>query len=168
MPKDVIQTHAYTGTYQVISNRLISETEIIYNECSESVNALWDTGSTITCVSEELAKKLSMISTGKTIINTPNGVKEKDTYLVDIILPNKVKLKEIVVCETEIGNQGIDVIIGMDIINLGDFAVSNFENRTVFTFRFPSMGTTDYVKQIALKNTIGKKGVGAPAPRHKR
>ena len=38
-----------------------------------------------------------------------------------------------------------DVLIGMDIINLGDFAVSNVEGSTCFTFRMPSLEEFDFV-----------------------
>ena len=36
--------------------------------------------------------------------------------------------------DSEIGNQGIDVLIGMDIISMGDFAVSNFSGKRQFSF----------------------------------
>jgi len=38
-----------------------------------------------------------------------------------------------------------DVLIGMDIISLGDFAVTNFQEKTVFTFRIPSVERIDFV-----------------------
>ena len=47
------------------------------------------------------------------------------------------------------------MLIGMNIINLGDFTVSNFQGKTTFTFRMPSESTTDYVKQIKVLNIIG-------------
>ena len=40
-----------------------------------------------------------------------------------------------------------DVLIGMDVITSGDFAVSNHNGKTVFSFRVPSVETTDYVKK---------------------
>lgn len=44
-------------------------------------------------------------------------------------------------------NDDVDVLIGMDIITLGDFALSNFEGKTVFTFRIPSVAEIDYVEE---------------------
>jgi len=41
---------------------------------------------------------------------------------------------------------GCDVIIGMDIINRGDFAVSNKNGATAFSFRIPSVEDFDFVK----------------------
>ena len=39
-----------------------------------------------------------------------------------------------------------DVIIGMDIINRGDLAVSNRDGATTFSFRIPSIESFDFVK----------------------
>ena len=44
-----------------------------------------------------------------------------------------------------IGAAGIGVLIGMDIITSGDFSVSNYNGKTVFTFRTPSQERIDYV-----------------------
>ena len=41
---------------------------------------------------------------------------------------------------------GCDVIVGMDIINRGDFAVSNKNGATAFSFRIPSVEEFDFVK----------------------
>lgn len=38
----------------------------------------------------------------------------------------------------------------MDIISKGDFSISNYGGRTIFSFRSPSMASTDYAKQIKL------------------
>ncbi len=39
-----------------------------------------------------------------------------------------------------------DVLAGMDIINRGDFAVSNRQGATSFSFRIPSVEEFDFVK----------------------
>jgi len=43
---------------------------------------------------------------------------------------------------------GADALIGMDIIGRGDFAISNFEGKTAFTYRTPSVAKTDYVEAM--------------------
>ena len=45
-----------------------------------------------------------------------------------------------------------DFLIGMDIITLGDFSVTNVDNATTFSFRYPSCETIDYVKQAKKMN----------------
>jgi uncharacterized protein YchJ len=43
---------------------------------------------------------------------------------------------------------GGDVLIGMDIITRGDFAVTNSDGRTTFSYRWPSTKRIDFVKEI--------------------
>ena len=42
---------------------------------------------------------------------------------------------------------GTDVLIGMDIINRGDFAVSNRNGATWFSFRIPSVEDFDFAAE---------------------
>lgn len=65
-------------------------------------------------------------------------------------------LDNIYVIDSEIGDQDIDVLIGMNIISLGDLSVTNYEGKTVFSFRVPSQGCTDYVKLLNASIPIRK------------
>ena len=68
------------------------------------------------------------------------------TFSVNILLPNHVEFPDWEVTEAGglVGNE--DILIGMDIIGTGDFAVSNKE-RTVFTFRYPSQEEISFSRQ---------------------
>ena len=101
-----------------------------------------------TCISADLAQQLSLVATGKKDIRTPSGTKTVNTYLINIILPNKVKVPDVEVCDSAIGAQGLGMLIGMDIISKGDFAVSHFDGNTVFTFRVPSQETIDFTFKL--------------------
>lgn len=149
--------HACTTKFDGTSNRLINVSHIKYEDAQIGVQSLWDTGATISCISMSVVSKLSLVACGKRNIQTPSGNKIVNTYLLDIILPNNVKIQDVEVCDSDIGNQGIDLLIGMDIISKGDFAVSNYNGKTVFSFRFPSKQVTDYVQQINVDNLCGKK-----------
>ena len=140
-------------------NALRNEAFIIVDNGAKSkqVIALWDTGATGTCISTDVAKELSLIPSGRQIIKTPSGQKEVNTYLISVGLPNHVTIEGIQACETEIGNQGIGMLIGMDIIGLGDFSVTNYQRNTVFTYRIPSQGTIDFVEKQRLENLVGPK-----------
>lgn len=153
---EVENVRAFTTSYDKISNRLINRGFVKNNDDVSEVEVLWDTGATISCISHEVVQKLKLISTGVRTISTPSGNKDVDTYLVDIELPNGVNVDSIEVCETEIGKQGIDLLVGMDIINKGDFSVSNHNGKTVFTFSIPSMKTIDYVGKIRVQNILKK------------
>ena len=45
---------------------------------------------------------------------------------------------------SKISEQGIDVLIGMDVISKGDFAISYYNGKTQFSFRIPSQNDVDY------------------------
>ena len=77
-------------------------------------------------------------------VHTAQGSHRTETYLVGIILPNKVAFPSVKVSKGNV--HGFDVLIGMDIIGSGDFAVTNKDGKTVFSFRTPSMGVIDFVK----------------------
>ena len=89
-----------------------------------------------------------------------NGVDEKATYLVNFALPHSVGVSGVVASEFA-GSQAIDALIGMDVIGLGDLAITHVGGRTCMSFRMPSHGTIDYVKEF---NAILFRGVGRNAP----
>ncbi len=156
-----VPIHAFTTkSTSGLLNRLINQVTIAYGKNSISAKALWDTGATSTCISVEMATRLALVPTGIRNIMTPSGSSTVNTYLVDIILPNNVCVKDVEVCDSAIGSQGIGVLIGMDIITKGDFSVSNHNGQTVFSFRIPSTKTTDYVEILRTKSIIGTHGKG--------
>ena len=143
-----IAYHAYTTSYEGLSRRLINSIELVSNDKRVNSTAQWDTGASNTCISEEMVNKLNLIPTGMIQVRTPTGKYICSTYLVDISFPNDVTIKDVSVTGTKIGSQCIDVLIGMDIITLGDLAVSNYGGNTTFSFRIPSMMTTDYLREV--------------------
>jgi len=146
---------AFTSTYPSLSKKLINEAVVGYNKQELTVRAQWDTGATTTCISKDVVSHLNLIPIGSRQISTPSGSSVVNTYILDIKLLNNVTIPQLIVCETEIGDQGIGLLVGMDIIGLGDFAVSNWGGKTIFTFRTPSQRITDYAKQLSVQNVIG-------------
>lgn len=157
MPQPNRSASAFTTKNVNISNRLVNKATVFANGKTMEALALWDTGATNTCISEEMIKELSLIPVSYIKIQTPSGTKDTGVYLVSLSLPNKVFLKNHLVCGSEIGKQGLGLLIGMDIINAGDFAVSNFNKKTYFSFRMPSLQHVDFVQDIRINNIIGKK-----------
>jgi hypothetical protein len=151
--------HAFTSTSDTggLLNRLINDVLIIgADKKLLNVKALWDTGATNTCISKEAAAKLSLIAVSKTTMHSASEASIASVYKVNIGLPNGVMVENVAVAESNnICTQGFDLLIGMDIILLGDFAVSNYNGQTMFSFRFPSIKHTDYVQQINATNKIG-------------
>lgn len=136
----------FTEKYNRIENRLINKAVVEANNQALPVVAQWDTGATGTCISKDLVRQLQLNPTGKIRVHTPSGIGTMSKYLIDIVLNNEVIIKNVIVMDSEIGNQGIDILIGMDIIGLGDFAVSNYNGKTQFTFRIPSQSHIEFSK----------------------
>ena len=136
---------SFTTEYKCISLRLLNDVLLKTDKGTIKARAQWDTGASGTCIAQELAEGLQLKPVGRRNVKTPSGEGEYNTYCVDLILPNNVGIKDVLVVGSEIGKQGIGVLIGMDIISLGDFAISNYKGQTHFTFRVPSLSDASFV-----------------------
>ncbi len=151
---------AFTQKWQGQAIQMISEITVKSSGKAMSIKALWDTGASRTCISREVVSALDLIATGKCTNHTAGGDSCSNTYLVDIVLPNKVTIPQIQVSEALIGGNGFDALIGMDIILIGDFSVTNLNRKTTLSFRIPSQKEIDYVPATNVTNKIGKHGPG--------
>lgn len=144
------------------------EKQPMYHE----VSGLWDTGATNSCITADVAAAIGAIPTGKTMVHGAHGAQLTNTYLVDFVLPNKVRIRNVKVTEVVSTVGGFGVIVGMDIISAGDFCITNLNGKTVFSFRIPSMKEIDFTAVGAPENTIETKVPrGGPAytpPKKKR
>lgn len=93
--------------------------------------AIWDTGATHSVITQN-------------VVNT--CVSPANTYLVNIGLPNGVAFGNL---EVTLGSlpTGAHMLIGMDIISMGNFSVTNVGGKTVFSYRYPSIKTIDYAEE---------------------
>lgn len=111
------------------------------------LNAIWDTGASCTIISKEYAIKVGLVPTGKTTITGVNNSTLENTYQVNVYLPNKVCLVFVKIAEAPALAGGAGMLIGMDIIGSGDFSVYSEGGKTIMTYRFPSIGGTDFVAE---------------------
>jgi len=177
MPLNPPILRAFTSRYEHIASVLKNEVFISAPfESSEDLKkispppenkffAIWDTGATGCVISKKAVYKCGLKPTGVKRVYTA-GDKDGDgqdtlTYLVSIFLPNLVVFPSIEVTEGTI--IGADVLVGMEVINKGDFAVTNKSGKTVFTFRIPSIDCIDFVKNksVAIPVAVGRK---SPCP----
>jgi predicted aspartyl protease len=100
------------------------------------IRAIWDTGATSTVISPDVAGKINLVSFDKLGVYGVNSYTEVDVSIVSIILPNGIILrnKRITICRLP---PAIDMLIGMDIISMGDFFLCNADNKTLFSFAIP-------------------------------
>jgi predicted aspartyl protease len=105
--------------------------------------AIWDTGANGSCITPLVVQALGLKSFQKAYVHTAAGEAIQDVYEVCIHLPNGVSVN-VQVTEVPYLSNDFEALIGMNIISLGDFAVSNFEGLTQMTFRVPSVEHADY------------------------
>ncbi len=109
------------------------------------VTGLWDTGAIGTAINKGCAQKIGLRPIGDTKSFHAGGVSIVHVYEINLFLPNNVAFPFVKVAEHTLN--GIDLLIGMDIITKGDFAITNLAGKTTFSFRVPSMETLDFVKR---------------------
>lgn len=122
--------------------------------------ALWDTGATNCVVTKQTALNLNLKPISVTKVSHADGTSLANVYLVNIYLPNNLVIPSVRVteCADNAGNFG--VIIGMDVITMGDFSITNLDGKTIVSFRIPSINTIDYVKEAEQLKKSQYKHVG--------
>ena len=142
------QVYSFTIRYEGHSSVLFSDCGIhsaIDNPKQTNPNllkpkvykAIWDTGATNTSITKKVAEECNLQPTRPTVVNTASGQDLVDVYLASIFLPNEIVIPLIAVNQAVL--KDFDILIGMDIIGEGDFAVSNKNQITQFSFRMPSL-----------------------------
>jgi len=142
-----IEHRAFTKLYEKPVNKLITSAGILpiltldntVNSAPSNVKALWDTGATLTCLKPALFKRLKLRlfeTTRQTPIAGIGGNVAADLTFVDIFLAYNLV---ITCCPVYIADfpGNAELLIGMDIIGMGDFAVCNAEGKTSFSFVMP-------------------------------
>lgn len=132
---------AFRINYEHIVRELITDSAIRLPEVlageKESpwieVKAVWETGATHTVITGKIVRLLDLKPTGKATVFGINSQEIVNRYIVDIELPNKTILSNFEVLESELNSPGIDLLVGMDVIQSGDFVISNANGKTNLT-----------------------------------
>jgi len=169
--------HAFTSRYEGLSRVLSNNVNIAqaFNPTVGNVRpqlvqfqAIWDTGATNTVITQNVIDRCGLKPIDITKTHTAGGIRNSNVFLVSLGLPNGILIPVLKVTDGDL-SKDFDVLIGMDIIIQGDFAISNFNGKTTFSFRMPSLDETDYLspKQPTVNgNTIFEKypGIGRNEP----
>lgn len=148
---------SFTATANGLANVLISKAHIgepIDSQQSKQAKsptaytAIWDTGATNTVITKKVVQECGLKQVSITKVHTAGGERNCPVYFVSVYLPNKVVIRQVKVTEGIISGPA-EILIGMDIIAGGDFAITNKDGKTVFSFRMPSMEVIDFVEQTA-------------------
>jgi len=147
----MIKYYAYDLEYSHIMKEIKAPVSICSRNSNEEkcikIDALWDTGATHSVLSPKIAKDLVLSPVDNLYVSGINNDISSDVVIVTIILPNGMTLSDrrFYVCNIP----GVEVIIGMDIISMGDFNISNANGKTLFSFVIPP-----YKNKISYSNLI--------------
>ena len=103
---------------------------------TEVMSMVWDTGATNTLVSSQVVEALGLVPIEKSLVEGVGGIVESSVYRISIYLADNIVFKNVKVLCSDIGDY--DLVVGMDIIAQGDFAISNNGGQVCFSFRYPS------------------------------
>lgn len=141
-------TFAFTEKFNNFDGRIITNESILYNEEQEAnVRVEWDCGATYSSISKELVETLGLKPSGIEMTTSTTNSELSDVYDIILILHDEIGIPMKVGTAANIHSTGIDMLIGMNVIALGDFSISTFKNETCFSFRYPSRCLIDFTKE---------------------
>jgi hypothetical protein len=136
-------TGSFSIDYSCPAKRLITEVSL-FRRFSENpaegitIKALWDTGATLSCITPDVAKKLGLVCIDKLHVYGVNSFTEVDVTIASIVLPGTIVLRDKRITISSLP-PATDMLIGMDIILMGDLAISNGSNQTLLSFTMPPL-----------------------------
>jgi hypothetical protein len=154
------QVHALTNVSQGIARSIITPVEVTNVFTSQKVptRGIWDTGATNSVVTKSTATSLGLKPVRQTKVRGVHGDKIVNVYYVNITLNNKnITLNtQVTECDELSTDHSVGMLIGMNVITMGDFAVTNFQGNTTMTFRVPSLQKIDFVAGMKTGQQIVK------------
>jgi len=137
--------YAFDEKYPYRVENLITEVEVYPFPTTNPhvyavIRAKWDTGANHTVISTDLKERLDLVPSASETISGLGGSQVIDVFRLEVRLPNGlfISSRRIGVCNIR-SVYNIDILIGMDIIQLGDFHISNTNGKTMFSFVIPSL-----------------------------
>ncbi|MDR3297203.1 MAG: retropepsin-like domain-containing protein, partial [Prevotellaceae bacterium] len=135
-----------------IARSIITPVEIknVFSQDKVSTTGIWDTGATGSVITKSTASALGLLPVKRTRVRGIHGNKEVNVYYVNITLSNKnITLNtQVTECDELSVDNNVGMLIGMNIITTGDFAVTNYQGQTTMSFRVPSLQKIDFVKVV--------------------
>jgi len=151
---------AFTTRYSGRSLRLITEVQVFPafvppapQPQGRMYKGLYDTGATQSAISPRVVSELNLISIGAVNVGVGGGTLTTSSHLVNVGLPNKVLFTTLRVASMVLAPD-IDVLIGMDILGAGDFAVTHHQGKTTFSFCCPGRREIDFVAEVKTASQI--------------
>ena len=130
---------AFLTAFPGVVRAVVTDVGLVLDATEESMRvvksrALWDTGAVTSVIDKSLVEKLGLVPFDTGRAYTAQGFYDSSIYLLDVMLPNNIIVKGLRVGDGDF--QGFDMLLGMDVISLGDFHLTN-DGNTVFKFVIP-------------------------------
>ncbi|MDR2538915.1 MAG: retroviral-like aspartic protease family protein [Bifidobacteriaceae bacterium] len=145
-----MQPKSFTHRYPHLTRILPIKIEVgqprllISNATTARFLAIWDTGAYNTMITNKVVRTLKLEAYGSASVHTASSTILSKLYLIDVILPEDIEIPGV---RATVGNlPGFDVLLGMDVITSGDFAISNsLETKEVIvSYRIPPRGEISF------------------------
>lgn len=172
MPLQKVTTYGFTTKSEGIVRVLSSPVKIAQAfdpqtgqpQPLKEYKGIWDTGATNSAISDKVVMECGLKPIGVTKVFHADGETLSDVFLISLVLPNNVGIPSLRVTKGKI--KDADVLIGMDVMTAGDFALSNFQGKTTFCFRIPSVECIDFDprQKTPATNPLRKVGRNDPCP----
>jgi hypothetical protein len=151
MLKENNEIHVITNKTSGIAKKILTLVEVRNINTGRNVqtSGLWDTGATGSVITKSTASALGLVPIGIRKVRGVHGIREVNEYFVNITLNNKNITVNVSVteCDELTTDNSTGLLIGMNIITLGDFAITNFKGNTTMSFRVPSMQNIDFLQE---------------------
>ena len=156
----------YDGLVRVLHTKVAVFPPLTFDEMkNKKINlnylAIWDTGATNSAITKKVVDELGLKATGVREVRHADGKSVSNTYLVNILLPGGLMVGNVRVTEVKLipddntkDEWQPQVLIGMDIIGIGDFAVTNSDGKTTMSFRTPSITKINFVPEAKENNIL--------------
>lgn len=129
---------AISTVYPNVVREILTDVNVASHPASEGgflrVRALWDTGATFSVISRDKVSELGLMPVDFSSAYTANGWYETPVYRIDVLLPNGIMIKGLRVSQSDL--MVCDMLLGMDVISLGDLHLTN-DGNTIFSFYIP-------------------------------
>jgi predicted aspartyl protease len=143
------KAYTFTKKYSAISKILTLPVKIRLAGTDKyyKTHGIIDTGAIVSIVSKNLVNKLSVMPHSYQFMDTASEQKIiTPVYRASMILCDQIEITNLTVGDG-ILPEGEECLIGMDILSLGDLAVTHFESKTWLSFRIPSLQSIE-LKEI--------------------
>lgn len=152
--------NALSRGYAALSNSITTPVSLSNPFGNEQLltEGLWDTGATNSVITKSTAQKLGLKVVTRATVRGVHGEREVNVYYVRITLNNNniAVNTQVTECDELSADHSVGMLIGMNIITLGDFCITNYEGRTVMSFVVPSQKKIDFVEEINGYNKLLK------------